>query len=127
LGKQLLYLGDEESARTVFETFITTKIKSRVIEFDDCCEQCFAGTEHLYYCKTCPLVGLCSKCLKDRKDDKMPWCQGHDFLKVPGDGWKDLPIGVVNKQGQRFEEWLKDLRKKCCGELTTNGVHQDGR
>jgi len=46
----------------------------------------------------------------------MAWCQGHDFLKVPGDGWKDLLIGVVNKQGQSFEEWLKSLQKKYCSE-----------
>ena len=85
LGKQLLYMGDEESARTIFETFITTKIKAHIIEFDDHCEQCFTDTEHLYHCKTCPLVRLCSKCLKDRNDDKMAWCHGHDFLKVPGD------------------------------------------
>ena len=116
LGKQLLYLGDEESARTIFETFIRTKTKSHIIEFDDHCEQCFTDTEHLRYCKTCPLVRLCSKCLKDRNDDKLAWCQGHDFLKVPGDGWKDLLIGVVNKQGQSFEEWLKSLQKKYCSE-----------
>jgi len=124
LGKQLLYLGDEESACTIFEMSIMTKIKSHVIEFNsDLCEQCSINTEHLYYCKTCPLVTLCSKCLKDRKDDKVPWCQGHDFLKVPGNGWKDLPIGVVNKQGQSFEEWLRDLQKKYCGKLETNKVH----
>ena len=126
LGHQLLYLGDEESARTIFETLITTKIKSSVIESEEYCSQCFTNTRHLFFCKRCPLVVLCSKCLKDRKDDKVPWCQGHDFLKVPGDGWKDLPIGVVNKRGQSFEEWLKDLQTKYCGELTTNGVHQGG-
>jgi len=123
LGKQLLYFGDEKSARIIFETFITTKIKSHVIEFDDSCQQCFSKIEHLYFCKICPTVTLCGKCLKNRKDDKVPWCQGHDFLKVPGKEWKDLPIGVVNKQGQSFEEWLKDLQKKYCSELTTkNGV-----
>jgi hypothetical protein len=42
------------------------------------------------------------------------WCRGHGFVKVPGDGWKDLPKGVVNSHGQSFDECLKILHTRYC-------------
>lgn len=115
LGKQLLLLGDETSARILFETEISEESKSEEPFFPNLeCDQCFTDKGLLFFCKTCPLVSLCPKCLADRKTHKAPWCQGHDFIQVPGNEWKDLPKGVVNSEGQSFEEWLKRLQRRYC-------------
>jgi hypothetical protein len=106
LAKQLLFLGDENSARIAFEQFIGPVSSLHY------CEQCFGNSMPLYYCKTCILASFCSSCLENRKDDKMPWCRGHEYLKVPGDDWKNLPDGVVNMEGQSFLEWLTSLKER---------------
>jgi hypothetical protein len=115
LGQQLLLLGDETSARIALEFEVSEESKSGEPFFPDFdCIQCFTDKGHLFFCKTCPMVELCPKCLADRKPDKAPWCEGHEFLQIPGDEWKDLREGVVNIQGQSFEEWLKTLQTRYC-------------
>jgi hypothetical protein len=87
LGQQLLQIGDEASALIAFESEILPQTKSQAVEPtipDYSCEQCFADKAPFLYCKTCPFSMLCPECWNKQKWDKIPWCQGHEFLRVPG-------------------------------------------
>ena len=69
-----------------------------------------------FFCTTCTNIDLCPTCMEDYKTtrkidrDGLELCENHDFLKVPSDGWQDLPVGKVNKQGETEDEWLARLR-----------------
>ena len=68
-----------------------------------------------FVCTTCTDIDLCPACMEDYKitgkveKDDSELCESHEFLKVPSDGWQDLPAGTVNKQGETEEEWLARL------------------
>ena len=68
-----------------------------------------------FVCTTCTDIDLCPACMEDYKitgkveKDDSELCESHEFLKVPSDGWQDLPAGKVNKQGETEEEWLARL------------------
>lgn len=38
-------------------------------------------------------------------------CDGHDFLKIPGQGWLELPKEKVNTAGETRIEWLDRLAR----------------
>jgi hypothetical protein len=44
--------------------------------------------------------------------DKVPYCQDHDFLEFPREVWRRLPPGVVNEDGQNFQEILVSLKER---------------
>ena len=74
------------------------------------------GVDTVYFvCTTCAGIDLCSDCMVEyettRKIDKegKELCENHDFVKVPSDGWQDVPAGKVNKQGETEDEWLARL------------------
>ena len=68
-----------------------------------------------FVCTTCANIDLCSTCMEEynstRTIDKegVELCENHEFLKVPSDGWQDVPAGKVNKEGETEEEWLARL------------------
>ncbi|KAK5064961.1 hypothetical protein LTR84_000796 [Exophiala bonariae] len=107
LASQLLKLGDDAAALTMLEARMEHKSKRGTPYFPhDFCKSC--SEEHegvLFKCKRCPYIWICEDC----RDDGERWCGCWDFLPVPGDGWKDLPEGIVNEQGQSFDEWLREL------------------
>jgi ankyrin repeat protein len=114
-GSQLLKLGDDIAARIMFEADVAPESKSGSPYFpNDCCQVCHEDEVILFKCKTCPFNWLCKDCQDDRHPVKgeLPTCASHDLLQVPGDDWKDLPIGIVNRQGQEFGEWLVGLHKR---------------
>jgi hypothetical protein len=99
---QLLKLGDDTAARILLEMDITPESKSGSPYFpNDCCSVCAEDEGILFKCKICPLEWLCQKCRDNGLAKREPpICAGHDPLQVPGDDWKDLPNGILNKQGQ---------------------------
>jgi hypothetical protein len=78
------------------------------------CDCCYKNEVVLFKCKICPLVFLCRECRDNRDPAKgdAPQCEGHEFFQIPGDDWKDLPKGEVNREGQTFDEWLIALHKR---------------
>ena len=71
---------------------------------------------HAYFvCTTCKDIDLCSSCMEEYGStgtidrEGLELCESHDFLKVPSDGWQDVPVGKVNKQGETEDEWLARL------------------
>jgi len=42
----------------------------------------------------------------------VPGCKGHDFLKVPQDGWMDFQEDFVTTGGVTAEEWLHGMREE---------------
>jgi hypothetical protein len=92
LDKQLLYLRDEESACTVFETFITTKINFARSNPTTIVSSVLRILGTFITAKDARLSDFAQNA--QRTEEMIPWCQSHDFLKVPCDGWKDLPVGV---------------------------------
>jgi hypothetical protein len=111
---QLLRLGDDTAAQIMLEADITPESKSGSPYFpNDCCSVCAGYEGILFKCKTCPLKWLCQKCRDNGLAKREPPnCAGHDLLQVPGDDWKGLPNGTVNKEGQEFGEWLVELYER---------------
>ena len=68
-----------------------------------------------FVCTTCTDIDLCSTCIEQYGNtgtidrEGLELCESHDFLKVPGDGWQDVPAGKVNQQGETEDEWLVRL------------------
>ena len=68
-----------------------------------------------FVCTTCTNIDLCSSCMKEYGStgtidrEGLELCESHDFMKVPSDGWQDVPVGKVNKQGETEDEWLARL------------------
>ena len=68
-----------------------------------------------FVCTTCTNIDLCPTCMEHCKiirtidREGIELCESHDFLKVPSDGWQDVPVGKVNKQGETEDEWLARL------------------
>jgi hypothetical protein len=46
------------------------------------------------------------------KGESVQGCEGHDFLRVPGEGWRQLREQEVNRCGETRDEWLERLAKK---------------
>jgi hypothetical protein len=111
LGKQLLFLGDDASARIAVEGRIDQDRKFGAIEFYDDCDRCSSTAGSRFYCKSCTMTVFCSGCVKKRPDNTLPWCQDRDFLEVSGKGCMDRPRGVVNEKGHSREDWLTDLKR----------------
>ena len=68
-----------------------------------------------FVCTTCTNIDLCSSCMEEYKSTRKidiigaEFCENHEFLKVPSDGWQDVAAGKVNKQGETEDEWLARL------------------
>ena len=115
LGKQLLLLDDDSAARVVFGfDFWYTRRRPGTLYWNQPCSSCDVNSNAgRYICKSCPAGLFCLKCVKaPPTNNKFPWCRGHEYLGVPCDGWVKLPKGVVNEEGQTFEEWLMGIRRK---------------
>ena len=118
LGRLLLFQNRRQDACTAFERGMQRAREGLYCSPNLECDMCdlplpFDAVR--FVCSTCTNIDLCSTCMEDyetiRKIDKdgVELCESHDFLKVPSDGWQDLPVGKVNKQGETEEEWLARL------------------
>ena len=123
LGKLLLFQNRKEDACTALERDVQRakgqSLRNRVDISCDLCDVTLPREGEVdgayFFCTTCTNIDLCPTCMEDyntaRKIDRdgLELCESHDFLKVPSDGWQDLPVGKVNKQGETEEEWLARL------------------
>ena len=123
LGHLLLSHHRRQDACTVFERDMQRAGEQRLgylpaIE----CDMCDAPVprrgevDGVYFvCTTCTNIDLCSSCMEEYKSTRkidivgVEFCENHEFLKVPSDGWQDVPEGKVNKQGETEDEWLARL------------------
>jgi ankyrin repeat protein len=110
LGRQLMLLGDDESAVVAFSRNITSRHHSRVVTWLYRCDGCYSKIGPRFVCRSCALISFCLECGKGNRSKRIPWCHDHEFLKVPADGWSDLPEGKFDSAGRTFVEWLKDLQ-----------------
>jgi hypothetical protein len=115
LGKQLVFLNDDSAARIAFGAdFWYTRRRPGTLLWNEPCSNCNVNSDtSRYICKSCPDGLFCIKCVEASPvNDNFPWCRGHEYLEVPFDGCVKLPKGVVNEEGQTFEEWLMGIRRK---------------
>ena len=117
LGRLLLFKNRRQDACTAFE-----RQMQWAREWGQRCDMCDVHlpregeVDGVYFvCTACTDIDLCSSCMEEygstRKIDRegLELCDSHDFLKVPSDGWQDVPVGKVNKQGETEDEWLARL------------------
>jgi ankyrin repeat protein len=116
LGRSFLIYGMEDDALTSLEQQIRQIGEEGIYTHPRCCDECktmdiISGPR--YVCKVCWDCDLCRLCYenvkrthgKDSEDD-------HGFVEVPREGWRDLPEGIVNHDGESFEEWLGRLEER---------------
>jgi ankyrin repeat protein len=122
-GQQLLCLGDELNAAIAFKY---------LIDKDDefhyrCCTKPLCGQVKLpfFVCRSCPWVDICSKCMAnpDRERPGLPFCRGHEFFRVGGEGWEARFETGVAIDGQSMEEWLEATLKRYEREVVDLDVH----
>ena len=122
LGRLLLSQKRRQDACTAFERQM--QVANQTLLICDLCDVTLPRegvVDGAYYfcvnfvCTTCTNIDLCSTCIEEylstRTIDRegLELCEDHDFMKVPGDGWQDVPAGKVNKQGETEDEWLARL------------------
>ncbi len=123
LGRLLLFQDRRQDACTAFERDMQRASEQSL---DYCpsaiCDLCDVPlpregeVDSVYFvCTTCTNIDLCSTCMEQYETGRTinregsELCESHEFLKVPSDGWQDVPVGKVNKQGETEEEWLARL------------------
>jgi hypothetical protein len=115
LGKCLLLLGELQEACTAFEQQITWKSdKTSPVHFA-ICDFCDRGriSGDRFVCSKCMDVDLCSVCMERyNKGESVQGCEGHNFLRVPGEEWRQLREQEVNRCGETRDEWFERLVKK---------------
>ena len=122
LSRLLLFQSRTQDACTALERDMQRREQGLVYRPNVECDMCDIpvlrdwDVDDVYFvCTTCAEIDLCSTCMGEyqttRKIDKegTELCENHEFLKVPSDGWQDVPAGKVNKQGETEDEWLARL------------------
>ena len=123
LGRLLLFQNRTQDACTALERDMQ-RVREHGLDHFPCaiCDMCDVPVprkgevDGVYFvCTRCTEVDLCPTCMEEyqttRKSDRegTELCENHEFLKVPSDGWQDVPAGKVNKQGETEHEWLARL------------------
>ena len=121
LGHLLLFRENHIDACTAFEQYyIDSPNQARRADFLSFCDVC--DPRHLknivgerFVCSKCTNIDLCPPCMEKYRIggrlvmDTPELCVGHEFLRVPSIGWRDLVAGRVNSAGQSEGEWLESL------------------
>ena len=128
LGHILCLQGNHEDACTSFEQFLieTSDMPDPKGSCTQCglCETRWTWAHRLddrYVCRSCTDVALCPSCMVRYMNDEavettsFEVCDGHEFLKIPGHGWLELPEGKVNITGETRIEWLDRLARTYDG------------
>ena len=122
---QLLHLGDDKGATVLFEQFLeppSSRPRRSLFREDYECYACQRREAPLFKCRVCPDPFFCAACRDDistRKNAYMQakYCEGHEFLEVPGNDWENLLDGKVNTEGQTMNEFLESLKERVAKEL----------
>ena len=118
LGRFLLSIGDVEEAYTAFQEAMSHDSEDdtpqhKTVECDNCNISGESIEGHRFVCYNCPNTDLCEPCMNMHLENPcLPACKGHDFLKIPPDGWERLPDGKVNALGESLDEWLTRIQEK---------------
>ena len=121
LGHLLLFRENLRDACTAFEQYyIDTPRQAHRANLLSLCDAC--DSRHLrniirerFVCCKCTNIDLCPPCMEKYRIggrlemDAPELCVGHEFLRVPSVGWRDLVAGQVNPAGQSEGEWLESL------------------
>ena len=111
LGKQLLFLKDEENAITAFGiTYWYTRRKP----WNETCTECNQNVDisGRFICTVCPTGIFCTECAATPLKKKYRWCSSHKLVQIPSERREKLVTGVVNSKGQIVEDWLKSVQDK---------------
>ena len=126
LGRLLLFQNRRQDACTAFERGMR-RASEQSLDYPptaecDMCDLSLPRKEEVdsvyFVCTTCTNIDLCSTCMEQYQitgginRDGLELCESHEFLQVPSDGWQDVPVGKVNKEGETEEEWLARLAIK---------------
>jgi len=79
------------------------------------CEKCYISPYGaIWQCRNCPEVSICSKCYGEWKEGDLPegCAREHSYIEMGGEAWAKLQPGMVNADGNSFEEWLAKLQKE---------------
>lgn len=117
LGHCLLLIGDVKEAYTAFQQTMSYVSVGDTLTHGARCDVCSDTTAAIkgnrFVCCKCPDTDLCEPCMDKHRDDFcLPTCEGHDFIKIPGDEWQRLPDGKVNTLSESPDEWLNRIQEK---------------
>lgn len=114
LGRGLLAYGLEDEAATSFERRIRRIGDQGIfVHVGRVCDNCDTADNisgPRYVCKLCWNCDLCKQCHShERKSHGVKSGDLHEFLEVPQKYWPHLAKGVVNKSGEKLNQWLDRL------------------
>lgn len=113
IGRCLLLMGEVNEACLAFEgTIVLSPQAQRPLHYATCgtCnnEDFIVGDR--FICYTCAEVDACMSCMtKHNREHFISTCKGHEFLKVPRQGW-EMPEGEMEAKMDDF--WLDRLMDK---------------
>lgn len=113
IGRCLLLMKEVNEACLAFEgTIVLSPQDQRPLHYATCgtcnVEDFIIGNR--YICYTCAEVDACTSCMRKHKETHfISTCEGHEFLKIPRDGWQ-LPAGETEAKMDDF--WLDRLMDK---------------
>ena len=113
IGRCLLLMGEVNEACLAFEgTIVLSPQGKRPSHYATCgtcsVEDFIVGDR--YICYTCAEVDACTFCMtKHRREHFISTCKGHEFLKIPREGW-EMPEGETEAKMDDF--WLDRLMDK---------------
>lgn len=110
IGRCLLLMGEVNEACLAFEgTIVLSSQGQRPLHYatcGTCSTEDFIGGDR-YICYTCAEVDACTSCMmKHKKEHFISTCKGHEFLKIPREGW-EMPGGETEAKLDDF--WLDRL------------------
>lgn len=111
LHKQLLALGDWNAAVTALTFFLTRRDDSERISFVCQCTACLASTELQFSCRECEATVICNDCFTNLPITDLPWCDGHNFIKVNGNMRLKLEEMYGGKENAYFN-FLREVLEK---------------
>lgn len=113
IGRCLLLMGEVNEACLAFEgTIVLSPQGQRPLHYATCgtcnTEDFIAGDR--YICYSCAEVDACTFCMtKHKRETFISTCKGHEFLKIPREGW-EMPEGETEAKVDDF--WLDRLMNK---------------
>ncbi|KAI9737168.1 MAG: hypothetical protein M1834_000761 [Cirrosporium novae-zelandiae] len=113
LGRCLIFLKDSSSAFFSFSQTISFDPITRKYDHHPYCDMCrYIISDTRYVCTTCAKTDLCDTCMsKYATSGDIPWCVGHEFLKVPipsSSQESDEESGACNASD--LTEWVEKIR-----------------
>ncbi|KAK3317546.1 ankyrin repeat-containing domain protein, partial [Cercophora scortea] len=118
LCRILNFLGDTASAKMVSRGLVKSVKDNGSFDLAIQCAICKSVSGPHFVCAVCPMINLCETCMGSHTlpVDKIPWCRGHAYWRVPDEEWSHVRVLEKNE----IREVLEMVAKKhsCAEDLT---------